>query len=176
MFTVKHFIRGYLLCLSLIILSGFTAVQDAVTKVKSAYIINFLKFIEWPKENPDEIVIGFLGESAVEDFLNSTKSAAEKNINIKINTLHFSSAESVGKINVLYVASIKEFKKSDFLKNKCVQDHVLVITDKSVGMPDFSCINFLLVNNRLKFEINHSNLKSNGLKASAQLLKLSHKR
>lgn len=178
MFKFISKISPYLIISLLLIgISGFTPTNpDASTKVKSAYLINFLKFISWPDDKSKSITIGFLGESDVEDFLNKTKGIAEQKAKIKINTMHFNSPESVNNVDILYVASYKDFKKDEQLIKKCATENVLVITSRTLSYPKNSCINFLLIDNKVRFEIDNNQLKTNGLKASAQLLKLSYKR
>jgi len=174
----KNYILISFFCSTLTIgLVSFTPyLQDASVKVKSAYLINFLKFISWPENNSSEITIGFLGESQVEDFLNKTKSIAEQKAKIQINTMHFTSSASVNNVDILFVASYKDFKKDEALISKMSNENVLVVTSRTISQPKHSCINFIVLDGKVRFEIDNNQLKKNGLKASAQLLKLSYKR
>ena len=174
----KKHILIYLLCPIFVIgLAAFTvSPQDASVKVKSAYLINFLKFISWPDDKSKEITIGFFGESQVEDFLNKTKGIAEQKAKIKINTMHFTSSASVNNVDILYVTSFKDFKKDDALIKKMSDENVLIVTSRTISQPKNSCINFIVLDGKVRFEIDNNQLKKNGLKASAQLLKLSYKR
>lgn len=145
-------------------------------KVKSAYLINFVQFIQWPTEEMNEITFGFLGESKLEDYLNKTKSFAEKRTKLKINIIHFNSIESVSNCDVLFCSDSRVLRKNESLVQKCVDESILTVTAKNLKFPEFSCINFINVNNKLRFEIDNEVLKQFHLKASAQLLKLSYKR
>ena len=156
-------------------LGGFTP-QSTVTKVKSAYLISFLQFIQWPQPLGGEVEIGFLGESELEDFLNQTKSQAESKAKKKLNITHYNAPESVGKVHILYVTSVKSLKANPDFLNKLKENGVLVVTSRNTKMPDGAGINFVEVNNKLRFEMNHELLKESKLKVSAQLLKLQYKR
>lgn len=159
------------------LIASFSFVGDGESvKVKSAYLINFVQFIHWPNSKKDEITFGFLGESKLEDYLNKTKEFAEKRSKMKINVIHFNSSESVSNCDVLFCADSKVLKKNKLLVKRCIQENILTVTSKNLKFPDFSCINFINVNNKLRFEINNDVLKQFDLKASAQLLKLSYKR
>lgn len=155
---------------------GALSPEGEGVKVKSAYLVNFIRFIQWPDDKSESITIGFLGETMLEDYLNKSKSFAEKRAKIKINTIHFNSPESVNDCDVLYCADPKILKREPVLEEVCKDQNILTVTSKNHKFPENSCINFVIVNNKLRFEINNDQLKENKLKASAQLLKLSYKR
>lgn len=164
-----------LIGISVILCSSLSAGGD-IFKVKSAYLINFVKFINWPESKSKEITVGFIGDSKLEAYLIETKSLAEKRAKIKINLVHFNSSREVDNCDILYCSDHKSLKNDLDLVQKCKENNILTVTSKNLRFPDNSCINFLIVNNKLRFEINNDALKNNSLKASAQLLKLSYKR
>lgn len=150
--------------------------QTMGAKVKSAYLISFLQFIQWPQPLGEQVEIGFLGESEVEDYLNQTKSQAETKAKKKLNITHYNAPESVGNVHILYVTSVKSLKANPDFLNKLKEKGILVVTSKNTKMPEGAGINFVEVNNKLRFEMNHELLKESKLKVSAQLLKLQYKR
>lgn len=174
-FLYRYSVKVGLVVSFLITSFSFMGNEESV-KVKSAYLINFVQFIQWPTEKKNEITFGFLGESNLEDYLIKTKSFAEKRTRLKINIVHFNSIEAVQNCDVLFCSDYKVLKKNKPLVDACVRENILTVTAKNLKFPDHSCINFINVNNKLRFEINNETLKSYNLKASAQLLKLSYKR
>jgi hypothetical protein len=155
---------------------GFTSTDQQSVKVKSAYLINFVRFINWPDAKKSHVTIGFLEDNKLEDYIVKTKEIAEKRARLKINVLHFDDPTSILNCDILYTENSKILKKSTELIEYCAQNNVLIVTSRNIKFPTNSCINFLIVNNKLRFEINNNLLKKNKLKASAQLLKLSYKR
>lgn len=164
------------LCALALGLCASSSVDQQSVKIKSAYLINFVRFISWPESNKERISIGFLGANKLEDYIIKTKSIAEKRARLKINLIHFNEPDSVLNCDILYTENAKYLKKSPALIQYCSDNNILLVTSRTLKFPANSCINFLIVNSKLRFEINHELLKNNNLKASAQLLKLSYKR
>jgi hypothetical protein len=88
----------------------------------------------------------------------------------KIILKHFSSPEDISYCHILFIP--REYSlplKSVFEK---VDKKVLIVSDKPGAARQGASINFIVVNDKLKFEISQYALYSAGLKASSQLLKL----
>tara|TARA_B110000211_G_C14057095_1_gene543862 strand:- start:1107 stop:1562 length:456 start_codon:yes stop_codon:yes gene_type:complete len=151
-------------------------VDQQSVKVKSAYLINFVRFINWPESKKEKVSLGFLGDNKLERYIIKTKSIAEKRARLKISVLHFDNPDSISNCDILYTENTKLLKKSPELVQYCADNNILIVTSRTIRFPINSCINFLIVNSKLRFEINNELLKRNKLKASAQLLKLSYKR
>lgn len=145
--------------------------------VKAAFILNFTKFIDWqgsPIQNNKTFTIGVLGESPI------YKKLIEATITKKINNspfevVKFSDPSNFPNCKILFVPAatsehtVKACMSSPNFKN------TLFITEKTGSLKDGSGINFLLVENRIKFEVNMSSLNKANLKVSSQLLKLAQK-
>ena len=43
--------------------SATTSVDQQSVKVKSAYLINFVRFINWPESKKEKVSLGFLGDN-----------------------------------------------------------------------------------------------------------------
>ncbi len=140
-------------------------------KFHSIYVYNFTKYIEWPTPAP-EFRIHILGGNA--NILDTFKSMAEsKQVSgSKITVKQFSNINSLTtECDIVFVPNSESSvaaKVIDKFKGKST----LVITEKNGLCESGSCINFVLVDNRLKFEINKSAIDQAGLKVSAQLLQM----
>lgn len=150
-----------------------TGVEEYIAK--AAFIYNFTKFVEWEKtetNNTSSFVIGVIGDSPIYEHLLDL--AASKTINNKkieivkcVVTL-----PSTCRCQILFVpenVTGKEFK--DFMAALTTKN-VLIISERKGFLDQGSAINFLIMENRIKFEINISSLNKSNLKASSQLLKL----
>jgi len=169
--------RIYIVILFVVILlSSFYTVQKNDVEeyvAKAAFIYNFTKFVEWNNDaNSESFVIGVVGESPIYSALTniaSTKKINNKKIEVvKCKTTDVENCHC----QILFVPEnigTKEFK--DFLSALSTKN-VLVITEHKGYLDYGSAINFLIVDNHIKFEINLTSLNKCNLKASAQLLKL----
>jgi hypothetical protein len=143
-------------------------------EVKSAFLLNFSKFIEWQdqaKISLSTFRIAIYKHSPIEKPLE--KLIANKKIDGKtIEILKFSNLDECPNAQIIflpYITNFTDFKriaKSEECKNS------LIISENIGRLKIGSCINFLVLKNKIKFEINTTNLKENKLKASSHLLKL----
>jgi len=146
--------------------------QPSETQVKAAFVYNFGKFVEWP---PDRFVgkyftIGIYGDDDFAQVLTEIvagKSIHEKPILIK----RFSKMEDIAGCHILFIGySAKDHLPELF--NIVHKLSVLTVSDLQ-GFADRSgMINFKIVKNYMRFEINLKAAQQAGLKISSQLLKL----
>lgn len=139
--------------------------------LKAAFIYNFTKYIEWETDddNQNSFTIGIIGPSAVDEPLGEI---AQKNTvrNRKIIVRHFNSPEEIDYCNILFIPKKNQFTLQSVL-NK-VNKGTLTISEEAGFAKQGTAFNFVLVNDKLKFEANLKALYSANLKASSQLLKL----
>jgi hypothetical protein len=146
---------------------GYT--QEA--SLKAAFIYNFTKYIEWEADETDQgsFTIGIIGSSAIDEPLGEI---AKKNTvrNRRIIVHHFNSPEEIDYCNILFIPKKNPFSLPSIL-NK-VSKGTLTISEEAGFARQGTAFNFVLVNDKLKFEANLKALYSANLKASSQLLKL----
>jgi hypothetical protein len=163
----------YILLLIFIVSDSFAVSQTEAEeyKLKAAFMYNFTNFIEWaPDPSADVFIIGVLGPSLIIDPL--TEIAKTKKVNNKrIVIKEFSSPEELTFCNILFISQKTSFPM-DLILNKVLFKNTLVVSEKNGSAAQGACINFVVVNDKLKFETNLTALNSTGLKVSSQLLKL----
>lgn len=147
--------------------------QDKESNLKAAFIYNFTKYIDWENNDGDsKFIIGILGTSELDRPISAiarTNTIKNKRIIVK----HFSKVEDIGFCNILFVPRNSHTPiQTVFEKVDKVDKGVLIISEEPGYARLGSGINFVLNNDKLKFEINLKALNSAGLKASSQLLKL----
>ncbi|UII32016.1 YfiR family protein [Fulvivirga ulvae] len=161
----------YLLVAFLVAASLQSNAQATDDQVKTVFVFNFTRYIQWPT-NESDFTIGILGNDAALEkaFLDmaSKKSTSTKKIIIK----SFTSASEAGNCDILYIpkdhsAQFSQVKAKD-LKN------VLIITEKAGLGRQGSGINFIEVDGKMRFEINKGEIERAGLKVSSQLLGLAN--
>ena len=152
-----------------LLISGCAFSQDRpMHEVHSMMVYNFTKYVQWPDHaDGGEFIIGVVGNTDIYNTLNGWyggKPRGAKTYIIK----KFNSAADVTECHVLYIDKSKS-GEFDNVNDKLKGKGTLIITDKS-GMGEHgSAINFKLVDNKLKFELNQKAIEASNLKVSGAL-------
>lgn len=144
--------------------------QGQESNLKAVFIYNFTKYIDWENvEQEDNFIIGILGTSSLDGPINEI---AKTNFikNKKIVLKHFSKPEDISYCNILFIPRGYPVPLQSVLDK--VDKGVLTITEEPGFARQGSAINFVVSNDKLKFEINRKAINAAGLKAGSQLLKL----
>jgi hypothetical protein len=136
------------------------------------FIYHFTKYINWPeKESGEDFVIGIIGQTPLKDeLLSITKS---KNINNrKVSIKQFKeNYEELKNCQIIFIPE-SESKYINKVIANTEKSAVLVITEKGGMLQKGASINFLVINEKLRFEISKTKLAEHNLKVSNELLKL----
>ncbi|MDB5284873.1 MAG: putative transrane protein [Bacteroidota bacterium] len=139
--------------------------------IKAAFIYRFTNYIDWDSLIPGkEFTIGIIGSSPVKsqlDEIAKTKTVKDK----KIIIVQFNKPEDIGPCQILFISQKTSFHLGDILA-KVPGKGTLTISEKEGYAKKGAAINFIEVDNKLKFEANPKGISAAGLKASSQLLKL----
>lgn len=153
---------------------GFQAPPtDTNARVKSVFIYNFTRYVEWPTDyQSGNFVITMFGTNAamLAELTNmaKTKTVGAQKIEIKNTT----TLDGIGKTNILYVTPDVATPIADII-TKITGKSTLLVTEKPGYALKGAAINFVVVDNRQKFELNKANAEKYNLKVSAQLVTLS---
>ncbi|MCK5822567.1 MAG: YfiR family protein [Bacteroidales bacterium] len=158
------------LLISLFILINLSG-KAQVPKLQSIFIYNFTKYIEWPASyNSGDFTIGIFGQTPLAKELNilaKSKKVGSQKISIK----KFKNVSEIDKCNILFVPKNKSSELINILK-KLKDKSTLIITEKKGMARQGAGINFIIVNNIQKFELNKTNITKYNLKISPNLIKL----
>jgi len=139
--------------------------------LKAAFIYNFTKYIDWGVYNDNyQFVIGVIGEDspvipALQEIA-KTRTINSKRIEIRI----IDDLSQIKDCRILFITRNCPFSLSSILKR--LGKGVLTISESKGYASLGTDFNFVVVNERLKFEANLKAISSSGLKAGSQLLKL----
>jgi hypothetical protein len=152
-----------------LLISGSAFSQDRpMHEVHSMMVYNFTKYVQWPDHSGGgEFIIGVVGNTEIFNTLNGWyggKPRGAKTYIIK----KFNSAADVTECHVLYIDKSKS-GEFDNVNDKLKGKGTLIITDKSGLGEQGSAINFKLVDNKLKFELNQKAIEASNLKVSGAL-------
>ena len=161
--SVRIAFAGTLLCASL---TG-SAKQEDEYQLKAAFLVNFLKFIEWPDSSGPYII-----EVAGKNPFGSPLESLANNRNINGRKVIFRSEKHSGNglPSIIFVPASELSRFADFLQY--AKKPVVVIGESSGFARKFGAINFIHDHDRVAFEINPKLAKASGVKVSSQLLQL----
>ena len=162
-------IKNIKLLAAALLISGCALSQDRpMHEVHSMMVYNFTKYVQWPDHAAGgEFIIGVVGNTDIYNTLNGWyggKPRGPKTYIIK----KFNSAADVTECHVLYIDKSKS-GEFDIVNDKLKGKGTLIITDKSGLGEQGSAINFKLVDNKLKFELNQKAIEASNLKVSGAL-------
>lgn len=142
-------------------------------KIKAAFVLNFLKFVEWPDsvfESPEDpyliFVVGNDSNEAALNGLNGKTVSGRRLVVRKVSNL-----SSLERCHVLFVGE-SEKKKIDQVLGTVEKRFVLTIADIEGFARRGGTIGFFREENRVRFEINEESAQKAGLKLNAKLLYL----
>lgn len=163
-----------ILILCMPVLTGMQTVPrgDTNARIKSVFIYNFTRYIEWPEAaRTGNFVINVFGSNtalvAELSSMAKTKSVGTQKIEIR-NT---SSLDAVGNSHILFICGDNTTPLAEIL-NRVKGKNVLIITEKPGFARQGAAINFVIVQNKQKFELNRSNAEKYNLKVSTTLVQL----
>lgn len=162
--------------LLIVMSAGMVKVQSAeLAKYKSLFTLNFIRYIGWPEEAKEgDFIIGVLRNSSmVEQLREQTigKKFGFQNIVVK----EFKNVEEVSNCQILYVDGIINYgKHAATIAQKLNNIHSLIITEDNGAISNGSMINFVIVDDKLKFEVSAGNAEKYGLKFSSALMAMTN--
>ena len=162
-----------LICLALLLsgLAGTAAGGPPEYQVKAAFLLNTIRFVEWPAgENTSaDIVIGVLGEDPFGPYLDEL--AGRKIKGRKIVIRHFSSPDRAAGCQVLFIPD-SERRRLQSLLGLLRGYSILTVSDSDGFVHMGGMIEIDLDKGHLVFDVNQRQLSLRGLKISSQMLKL----
>ena len=141
--------------------------QQNEYSVKAAFLINFLKFIEWPdKSGP--YIIDVAGKNPFGTYLEGL--ANNRSINGRKVIIRTEKHGNSPPASIVFVPASESERYGEFLQY--AKKPVIVIGESPGFAKKFGAINFIVDRERVAFEINPRLAKSSGVKVSSRLLQL----
>jgi hypothetical protein len=142
--------------------------QSTIGQAQAVFMYNFTRLIEWPAEyKSGDFIIGVYGSSEV---YNEVKTFCSGKMvgSQPITVTKFSSADDIGKCHIVFVAYGKS-KEIGAISSKISGNKTLIISERKGALEDGSAINFVVIDDKLKFELKASNGIKYGLKIHSNL-------
>ena len=151
--------------------------QAAEYKVKAAFLYKFTSYVEWPAEvfdRPDSpFVLGVAGADALADEL--TQIAVGRSIGgrpVAVRKLH--RGDPVSRLHILFIGRSDRGLPSDVLASAEGRP-VLTVTESEEAFALGSVINFVIVDDKVRFDVALREAELANLKVSARLLSVARK-
>ena len=165
-------------CLFFSPLSGYAAPSKATTNrtyiLKASFIYNFTKFIHWPARNSptngNNLSLCIVGKDpfgSILDRLAKKHQFKHKKIIIRRNVRR----NKIKGCHIVFVSHSENARIEDIV-SKAQSSPILTIGDTKGYSSRGIGINFIVKENKIRFEINNGSIMKSGLKVSSELLDL----
>lgn len=152
-------------------------VNDIEYQIKAAYLYKFATYVEWPPaafaDANAPVTIGIVGAGDVAAELNSIKAGLTVNGRIVQVRLLKPGDPLVG-VQVLFIGR-QESGRLKHLLDSIQAQPVLTVTESVGAISAGSVINFVPVDDRIRFEVSMVSAERSGLKISARLLSVAQR-
>lgn len=145
--------------------------QNTIPKAQTLFIYNFSRLIEWPASyRSGPFIIGVIGDSDVirelESYTNGKKVGTQD-----IEVRQFNSTSEITTCHILFVP-FSRTREIPSINRILTGKSTLLITEKNGALDEGSAINFVIVQEKMKFEVKPENANKYGIKFSSKLTEM----
>jgi hypothetical protein len=145
--------------------------------IKAAYIYNFLRYIEWPRnafENANSpYVVGVLGEMPADLQRSLNFYAESKTIGGRaIRFQHFRTVEEMTACHIVYMTDVSDTKVVQEAASRLSQGSTLLVGETNGFLQHGGEISFFQASNKVRIRLDLKEAKRKGLRPSAKLLQV----
>ncbi|MBN2813669.1 MAG: YfiR family protein [Bacteroidales bacterium] len=146
--------------------------QTTIPKAQTLFIYNFSRLIEWPTNyRTGDFVIGILGTSEVAGEL-ETYTKGKKVGTQNIQVIRYKTPAEIQQCHILFVPFARTKSLTEVLPLLNGKS-TLIITEKAGALDAGAAINFVIMQDRMKYELRSENATKYGIKFSAKLQEMS---
>lgn len=142
--------------------------DDGPSKIKATHLYVFTKYFEWPESNGASFNISVLGDNpgliSELNKLATTKTVGTKKIEIK----HINSIAEADSPEIIFILSDKSASLTEAVA-KYKGKGTLIVTEKQGLAKVGAAVNFVVIENNIKFELNKTSAGKAGLKVSTKI-------
>lgn len=170
----------YLPCIFLLcVVESSWALNSGLSEnqIKAAYLYKFASYVEWPSsafaQADSAMTIAIIGADEVATELKNLTEG--RNVNghpLQIKSL--AAGDPIGEVQILFIGQ-QVRRIATALSGDIKIEPVLTVTDSDEGLDSGSIINFVLVDNHIRFEVSTANADRCDLKISARLLSVAQR-
>ncbi len=142
--------------------------QSSIPAAQSVFIYNFTRLIEWPADyKSGDFTIGVIGSGEVFNELKNY--TASKMVGVQpIKVVKFNATAEISKCHILFVGYGKTKDLAEMV-TKLGGGSTLIVSENKAAIDKGATINFVIIEDKLKFELKTSNASNVGLKIHSNL-------
>lgn len=164
-------------CLVMFVWAADINPRDIEYQVKAAYLYKFATYVEWPSSTfaraDAPLIVGVLGADEVAAELISLGNGLQVN-NRVVKVKPLKQGDTLTDVQILFIGR-HESGHLQSLLDKIQSKPVLTVTESIGALEVGSVINFISVNDRIRFEISIASAERSNLKINARLLSVAQK-
>ncbi len=144
--------------------------NPAEYQIKAAYVFKFLNYVDWPEQGAADapLHIGVIGARAMADAL--TDIVAKRTVNGRpVTVRRLRPGDATAQLNLLFVAASEKARLADIVAATKDQS-TLVVTESAEAPALGSAINFVVEDDKVRFDVAPRAFERANLKVSARLL------
>jgi len=165
---------SFLSLIALTLVSFIQPSKDINLRVKAVFVYKFAQYVDWPKSfKTGDFIIGVFGDEKLYNEMQtsySNKMIGNQTIKIK----KYDAVADIEQCHILFVAEKNSDKVVDLVK-KYKSKSTLIVTEKEGKMKDGSIFNFVMKDNKLKFEVSKANAEKHKLTVGQSLTSIAYK-
>ena len=166
LFALRHF--AVLLLLALPGVSSHAQVSSE-PQLKAAFLVNFLKYIEWPASNASTATICLFGRDTLGPYLTNYEGRTIGGRELRVRRIN--GPDQVAECQILFVPDTEDARFGAVLR--WVENlPVLTVSDADIFTRQGGAIALVRADGRLQFDINVDVLGRAGLKPHSQMMRL----
>lgn len=144
-------------------------------RIKAAYLFNFGRYTQWPKDywknKETPFVIGILGTNPFGTSLDQIATHKELQ-GRKILIRYFKDIKEYQPCQMLYISVSVPIDKQRAIIAKLANSKVLLVGEQHAFLQEGGMVSFLLEENKVRFGVNLAPINRDNLKISSKVLKL----
>lgn len=162
----------WLVALLLSCVSTAFAAPDSEPQLEAAYLVNFMKYIDWPANNRTTTTICLFGRDTLGPFLAGYEGRSVGGKELRIRRAN--SPDDVANCQLVYIPDLEEARVGVVLR--WVQNMPVLAASNVDGFARAGGgIELVRSTGRVQFIVNAETLSRNGLNPSSQMLRLAQK-
>ncbi len=142
--------------------------------IKAAFLLNFAKFMEWPSQvlpdSSSSLTLYILGKDPFGEALKTIENKIVKGRKLVVKKA--SCVEDIKECHILFISN-SEKQNMEKILSKINDLPILTVAETRNFCQTGGTINFVVLKNKVRFEINVDAARRKGLNISSKLLKLS---
>ena len=158
-----------------LLLAGVTlafAQPDSEPQLESAYLVNFLKYVEWPASNRSTATLCLFGRDTLGPFLNGHEGRVIGGKELRIRRVH--SPDDMPNCQLVYIPDVEEARIGAVLR--WIQGMPILAASNADGFArSGGGIELLRTGGRVQFIVNADTLSRHGLNPSSQMMRLANR-